>query len=568
MPENLFSLNLAELSYEDRLTAAGLEGLANRERPQLMLDWGRYDDVADRTTNEVFIPDDVWQAKYKEFIGFQDRENQKFYEKTFKLKFSHLKSLTEAIKKYRQYVAGIVVWDPEQIDTVNVAIMLAGLEDLLILSPDQLETGLGGDLPVVHDLRGRWTDRISLYRWADQQLRSRCQPGKVACVEPGWHRPEFVDYLVRERIFTYSLGTGAAQPLAKAGQTLLLLLVVGPSGLRNILFNLHLEGLIRGLGLLLMGLGNPEARLATQIQRKTTFKPFPTIFGWHTKREDEFSFMLHLSSNGLRLIPSHMAGNFSFHASVPCDYIFTQPQKRESDVVLEPDKVYLTFTLSDGDQLLLMNIRENGNWDRKERGKVAFNWEVQPYLVEMAPALYSRYYRTLTPQDYLLAGPSGAGYVVPPIMRHFRRYLKETDRICREADIKVLTSYIADPPRRIIRETVQGTPDFTGYLAGYLHFGRYPQVLVDGKPFIANQWPPLEEIAADTDQVLAGVRALVESSEDKPAFIAVHLFAYRTTITDIYKFAASLDPDRVKVVKADEFLLAAKAYYSEKEKER
>lgn len=568
MLETCLTLNIEDLSYEDRLTAAGLEGLVNQESPQLMLDWGQYDDEADRTTNEVFIPDDVWKAKYRDFIGFQDRENQKFYEKSFGLKFSHLNSIENAIQRYQQYITGIVVWDQDQIDTINVAIMLAGLESLLILSPDQLNAGLGGNLPVMHDLRGRWKDRISLYRWAVRHLRPRCQPGKAACVEPGWHRPEFVDYLVRERIFTYSLGTGAGQPLAKAGQTLLLLLVAGPTGLRNILFDLHLDGLLRGLGLFLMGLGNPEARLATKIQRKTAFSPFPTIFGWHTCREDEFSFMLHLSSNGLRLIPSHMASNFSFHASVPCDYDFTQPQKGEEDVELERDKVYLTFTLSDGDQLLLMNIRENGNWDRKERGKVPFNWEVQPYLVEMAPALYSRYYRTLTPQDYLLAGPSGAGYVVPPILRHFRRYLQETDRICREADIKVLTSYIADPPRRIIRETVQGTPDFIGYLAGYLHFGRHPQVLVDGKPFIANQWPPLEQIAADTDQLLAGVRSLIESNENSPVFIAVHLFAYRTTITDIYQFFLSLDPDKVKVVKADEFLLAAKAFYSQKEKER
>ncbi len=443
---------------------------------------------------------------------FRTVRTRNITKRTSDLNFPTLKSLEDAIRKYGETVTGIVVWDPAQIDTVNIAIMLAGQEDLLILSPDQFGAGLGGDLPVKHDLRGRWVDRLDLYRWAEKELRPRCQAGMVACVEPGWHRPEFVDYLVRERIFTYSLGTGAARPLAKAGQTLLLLITAGPIGLRNVIFNLHLEGFFRGLGLFLMGLGNPEARLATRIQRKTTFSPFPTVFGWHTQREDEFSFMLHLSSNGLRLIPTHMASNFSFHASVPCDYDFKQPQKRESDVVLEQDKVYLTFTLSDGDQLLLMNIRENGNWDRKERGKVAFNWEVQPYLVEMAPALYSRYYRTLTPKDYLLAGPSGAGYVIPPILRHFKRYLQETDRICRKADIKVLTSYIADPPRRIVKETVKGTPDFIGYLAGYLHFGQYPQMLEEGKPFIANMWPPLEKIAVDSDQVLAGVRELIASS--------------------------------------------------------
>jgi hypothetical protein len=376
-----------------------------------------------------------------------------------------------------------------------------------------------------------------------------------------------VDYLVQNRIFTYSLGTGADGPLAKAGQTLLLLLIAGPIGLRNLIYTLRLEAPLRGLGLFLLGLGNPETRLATRIQRRTAARPVPTVYGWHTKREDEFSFMLHLSSNGMRLIPSHMASNFSFHAAVPYEGGFTQAHKSAAEVSLEQDKTYLTFTLSDGDQLMAMNIRELGNWDRPERGKVAFNWEVQPCLVEMAPAIFARYYRTLTPEDYLIAGPSGAGYVIPPVMRSYKRYLRETDRICREAGIRVLTSYIGDPPARIARETVKGTPDCIGYLAGYTHFGRHPQGIVAGKPFVANQWPPLDAIASDAADVLAGVRALLDAGEGRPRFIAVHLFAYRTTITDIYEFVQTLDPEKVKVVKADEFLLAAKAYYAHKEKE-
>jgi hypothetical protein len=567
MSDACFTLDLADSAYEDRLTAAGLAGLVNRFGPQLMLDWGRYDDVADRTTNEVFIPEDIWLEKYQHYIGYQDRENMAYYQEAFGLRFSKLDSLPQTIEKYRPYLKGVVVWDPAQLDTVNLAIMLAGLEDLLILSPGQAASGMGDDLPVLHDLRGCFAGRLALYRWALKRLQPRCRPGEVACVEPGWRRPEFVDYLVQNRIFTYSLGTGADHPPAKVGQTLLLLLTAGPTGLRNLIFNLRLEGLVRGVALFLLGLGNPEARLATRIQRQTAARPIPTIYGWHTRREDEFSFMLHLSSNGMRLIPSHMASNFSFHAAVPCDDPFEQPHQAAAEVTLEPDVTYLTFTISDGDQLMAMNIRELGNWDRPERGKVAFNWEVQPCLVEMAPAIFARYYRTLTEKDYLIAGPSGAGYVIPSVMRRYKRYLKETDRVCRKAGVRVLTSYIGDPPDRIARETAQGTPDCIGYLAGYTHFGRHPQGMVGGKPFVANQWPPLDAIGADAEDVLAGVQGLLDADEEKPRFLAVHLFAYRTTITDIYEFVSGLDPAKVRVVKADEFLLAAKAYYAHKEKE-
>jgi len=565
MTDPILTLNVAGLDYADQLTAAGLQGLVNRLKPRLYLDWGRYDDVTSRTTNEVFIEDDLWVEKYQEFLGYQDRENQAFYEEQYHLIFAAIDSLSTAINYFKPHLNGLVIWDPENLDTVNLAIMLAGLEDLLILSPEQFDTWDSLGLELRHDLRGRWEDRLSLYRWVLKDLQPRCKPGFVACVEPGWRRPEFVDYLVHNRIFTYSLGTGGAPGLSRVGQSLLLLLTAGPFKLRNLIYNFRLEGLLRGMGVMLLGWGNPEARLATRIQRHVKAETFPTIFGWHTLREDEFSFMLHLSANGLRLIPSHMAGNFSFHSMVPCEDAFSQTHLSEEDVAFEEDKVYLTVTFSDGDQLLLMNTRQVGNWARPDRGEVPFNWEVQPCLVEMAPALYSRYYRTRKATDYLVAGPSGAGYVIPPIMRRFRRYLQETARICAQADVRVMTSYIGDPPIRIIKEHAAGTPDFIGYLAGYVHFGRHPQYLINGKPFIANQWPPLEKVAVDSDEVLAGIEGLINQSEDTPRFIAIHLFAYRTTITDIRRFVDALDPARVKVVRADEFLIAAKKYHSKQQ---
>lgn len=569
MAVSAYTLNIANFAYADQLTAAGVQGLVNRETPELFLDWGIYDDVAARTTNEVFISENIWQDKFRAFVGNQDLANQSFYEEQFNLSFESLDSLEACLQHYKNTFQGVVIWDRNQLDTVNVAIMLAGQENLLILSPEQFEMYKNLNLSVRYDLRGRWQDRLALYRWAEKTLMKHCHSSLIACVEPGWRRPEFVDYLVKNRVFTYSLGTGAARPLARWGQSLLLLLVAGPFKLRNWLFNLRLDGPIRGLGLWMLGLGNKEARLATRLQRKLSKSSFPTIFGWHTTRDDEFSFMLHLSGNGLRLVPSHLASNFSFHSSVPCAPVFSQTHCEETAVHLEQDKTYLTFTLSDGDQLLLMNNRQLGNWDRPERGWIPFNWEVQPYLLEMAPALFSRYTRTLTQEDYLIAGPSGAGYVIPPLMKDFRRYLQETARICCQADIRVMTSYIGDPPLRTIKEHVRGTPDFIGYLGGYVHFGRHPQYLMDDKPFVAYQWPPLEKVDAEADKVLAGVGDLIRSGSDSPRFIAVHLFAYRTTLTDVRNFVAALDPDRVKVVRADEFLLAARAYYAQKtEKER
>ncbi|HSJ52470.1 MAG TPA: hypothetical protein VLC52_01885, partial [Anaerolineae bacterium] len=523
----------------------------------LYLDWGVYDDVRARTTNEVFLPEEIWQAKYRPYVGDSDRLNLAYYQEALGLHAQPLADLSVAVRQHARALRGLVVWDPALADTVNAALALAGLEELLVVHPDLLgwaaeETGL----PVVHDLRKRWSDRVNLYRWAMAELLPRCAAGQIACIEPGWERPEFADYLVQHRILPYSLSSREAGRACALGQKLLLLLVAGPWWLRNGLFDLRLDGFIRRLGLALMGWRSPEVRLATYLQQAVEARPFPTIFGWHTQRDDELSFMVLLSANGLRLVPSHLASNFSFHSQVPFSGPLEQEHVSPGDVHLETDKVYLTFTLSDGDQLVLMGTAELGNWRREARGCVPFNWEIQPLLVEMAPALLSRYYATRTPNDYLIAGPSGAGYVVPPLLPNLEAYLEQTRAVCRKVNVRVLTSYIADPPRRVVRAHGR-LAEMAGFLAGYVHFGRTPQYLARGRAFVANAWPRLEQIWDDSDACLAAVRTLLEAPGPLPRFVGVHLSAYKTTISDVCEFVSTLDPQRVKVVRADEFLLTA-----------
>jgi hypothetical protein len=203
-----------------------------------------------------------------------------------------------------------------------------------------------------------------------------------------------------------------------------------------------------------------------------------------------------------------------------------------------------------------MGTAELGNWRREARGAVPFNWETQPLLVEIAPALLSRYYATRTANDYLIAGPSGAGYVVPPLLPNLQQYLEQTEAVCCRAGVRVLTSYIADPPLRVVRAHGR-LAEMIGVLAGYVHFGRTPRYVVGGKAFVANQWPHLEQIWDDSEACLEAVRKLLEAPGPTPRFVGVHLSAYKTTISDVCQFVSTLDPQRVKVVRADEFLLAA-----------
>ena len=84
-----------------------------------------------------------------------------------------LHSLEEVYEHSRHAIAGAVVWDPEVPATVNIATTMAGVENLIVLSPDlYYDFGVKVGLALVHDLRGRFDGRETgsarndAYRWA------------------------------------------------------------------------------------------------------------------------------------------------------------------------------------------------------------------------------------------------------------------------------------------------------------------------------------------------------------------------------------------------------------------
>ena len=616
--KRIFVLDVSDLSFSRRVSAAALQGLVNRKGSTLYLDYGFYDDPSARRTNEEFIDDKNWFGKYRTFLGNQDEHNIEFYQKEHGFDIEELSSLSEALRKFKDDYGGLVIWDESLLDTVNAAVMLAGLENLIPVTMNLIEELALQDLPIRHDLRNKWTDRLQIYTWAMDNLFEQCKPGVVACIEPGWQRPEFLDYLVEERIFTYSLSSRHEG----LGNKLLMLLAFGPPALREVIFALRLDAPIRKFALHWMARRSQEVKISNTIQRKVRSETYPTIFGWHTKRDDELSFMSQLSANGLRLVPAHLAGNFSFHSRVEplnersfeARSFKEEPSKAESPGAesfragsirtesfrtdslgaksfgagspeaglagsyslgaglpgtdpleatktttrprpsLDKKAIYLTFTLSDGDQLMMMHTGELGNWYSPARGKIAFNWEVQPLLSEIAPALLERYLWQASEKDCIMAGPSGAGYVIPPLVPDLPAYIKETVRICDDIGIRVVTSYIADPCRRVLRQLQRHSGDLLGYLAGYAVIKRILRVCRNDFIFFSNQIPKVDEIALPAEQLLEKVRTMIAGTSDRPAFIAVHLFAYRTTIADVAEFAQKIADPNVHIVRADEFL--------------
>ena len=153
-----------------------------------------------------------------------------------------------------------------------------------------------------------------------------------------------------------------------------------------------------------------------------------------------------------------------------------------------------------------------------------------------------------------MAGPSGAGYVIPPLVPDLPTYIKETARICNDIGIRVVTSYVADPCRRVLRQLQRHSGYLLGYLAGYAVIKRTLRVCRNDFIFFSNQIPKVDEIALPAEQLLGKVRTMIAGARERPVFIAVHLFAYRTTIADVAEFAENIADPNVHIVRADDFL--------------
>ena len=73
-----------------------------------------------------------------------------------------------------------------------------------------------------------------------------------------------------------------------------------------------------------------------------------------------------------------------------------------------------------------MTLEMGAFWLDPLRGTVPLGWEVAPAFAELAPAVLEHYYRTATPNDYLICGPSGASYAYMSCLSDPDGFLAET----------------------------------------------------------------------------------------------------------------------------------------------
>ncbi len=426
--------------------------------------------------------------------------------------------LHDLLTKYRTLVQGLVIYDPALIDTANIATMIAAQRNGIAVTPELAQElqQASFNLSILSDLRVyKWSNRLQVYRWAKDNLRDGSSPRLVAGLDPNIAlgiRP----FLVATRAFIYWL-----HPL-------------------NFLPDLRVGWL-------------SERRLMQQILQ--SYAPNTTgHLGWFIQEGSGVSIA---SRAAIAVFASDFSSNLevwgSMHTMQP---MLPTPQLSLSEP--KADKIYVSFTMSEGDNLQYTQERFLTLWQDQKRGDIPIGWPIPAVLLEVAPALLDYYVRTATPADEFLAGPSGVGYMYPADWPTGKlpAYLEHTGRLMKNMNLTVLEvlesnfwqdiglalraifkgsgmALIDKKLQRLYAEKLK-VAGVRGIVSGG---GRKNASwsMVSGVPVYQNLG-----MAGSIDEAVAMVKEGVDDYKGRPVFLNLYVLAWKMTPTDLSKVVEKL----------------------------
>lgn len=437
-------------------------------------------------------------------------------------------ALNVLLQKYHMHIHGLIVYDTSLIDTINIATTLAGQRSGIVVSP-QLAQDLQGlySLPVLADLRiYHWRSRLQAYLWAQKNLLSNCSSHLVAGMSP-----DIVNglrsFLVATRTFVYWLDTRRKVPDF-------------------------------GAGLL------SENALAERIYR--SFAPGAIHLGWFV---DEPSGVAMTSRAAIAVLASDFFNNLEVWTALQSsDSIRPVKAVADLNVQVPTNKVYVSFTMSDGDNLQYCQHRMLRLWSDTARGSVPLGWTISPVLLEAAPAIAQYYIDSASPNDELIAGPSGAAYIFPSHWpaASLLPFLQRTGKLMQSMGLTTLSALDTDflyNTRFPLLSKVSLTgmsfthrtrqKDFTHALKPYGVRG-----ILSGAGFLWNtiaSWRMLNGLpvyrnlglVGSVDRTIKLIKAAASKARRRPLFLNVYCLAWSMSPSDLKQVKEQLD-DNYEIV--------------------
>lgn len=404
-----------------------------------------------------------------------------------------------AIQKYQTNVTGLVVTDPNQPDTLNLATTIAGVKNELICAPSLLPTLTNApyNLPVKDDLRGMFSNKYQVYGYLYTNYWPLCTHRVIVGLETNcyWHLRDYATAV-------------------KAAVVWL----------------------------------DPNVIADANVLKLFTANMTPAdgvYLGWVPNENADLKW---LATYGIPVMASDFFNNGSVFSGV-ATAISVPPIPPTPPL---QNRIYVSITLSDGDNVQYMQHTMIQNWDSAARGTVPLGWTVQPLLADLDPGMMNYFWSTATTNDCLVAGPSGAGYDhieywtsgnIVDFVKASSPYLQSTGirtvAVCDTVSSATANAFATNCVSLLGLNDQDG-----GYYTA--HYGTLPVI---GFPANGNY-------ATNAAELLYAITNTAQSwNGSSPMFIAAQARSWTVTPANCQSVASALDPSRYVVVRPDQLFL-------------
>jgi hypothetical protein len=519
-------LDVQESSPDQKLTATTLQGLVNREEPELYLLLAGWD---------TFWRDHLVDKKY--------------------ITIGETLSLDNALTKYADRVKSIILYDPKVSASINIATMMASLEEGIVVAPDMNYELLQSVKTV--DMRARWDSNAAAYEWALENLLPKMNQQVIACYHPTACNHHLRDYLVSQKVFHFWV-TSPSTPGATADE-------------------------------------QQRERVFFENLMKATPPNIPVLGFWYSGVDpglDEYTGVGLAGKYGKITVVTDWATNLSFLGGCRGD-LPEAIQKYKAQLATEPptlqnDKIYLCFdVVESGDAPSYVQSRQYEVFQDKARGAVPINWSLGPAIFDLAPTIAAYYYEQASPNDYIYMAISGAGYCHPfrglfskthEPEKNWDTYLEKTKRYlnqmqCRDMGLytDAWKPYVRSDADAIVMRFLKGLENIDSIVLG---MGRDDDVDYDSSNYFINNTDTsviahiMTRWATDYAQKTReeNIAWLVNdirthSPKDRPGFMHVMALSWAYTPSDIVRVLEELGDEYVPLT-IPQFNALFRSYHS------
>lgn len=623
--------NVLDAPGDTRLLLATLQGIVNRAEPRIYLleneEEGKLTWLKDLRVPYV-LHDDVWTI----------------------------------VKKYKNELKGLIIYDPEVPDSINVATTLAGLKDAVVVSPE-LAVKLQAapyKLKIVQDLRGKFKDRLDAYTWQYEQLWDKTTHRMLVGLSPNVsikipaglpesfvtiaqetdpirdasnkaaYDLDLTSFLGKEAVYLRfddaftqdGWGSAVHEVIIKADGRTIAQFIPGtpeeeaflydrqdsqvsagdgghrfadngryfvykftpPAGTRELTATVYMwnqykvsAGNIQPLSseqkepygylrdyavankamVFWLEVNDPKQRALFE-KIMADVKPGTPYLGWFSNDvEGEFSSVEVASNHSVYVLAADWFSNLTVFSGTKI-----QPSRANSSP--QPklnNKIYVTYTFSEGDNFQYNQHRMRILWDDPVRGEVPINWTSSPLLYDAAPAILNYYRQTASANDLIIAGPSGAGYFYPAAWPEstFADYLKQSYKYMQKSGMELTYA--------LNRIDGQNVPLGSSYAKAYERYYKAPGLFLSwedrfGVEILDNSLPvsTIQGISTVQEGVQILERAKADWDGKSPLFVSIGLLAWSLTPSDVAEITEALGPE-FEAVRGDHyFSLIREAY--------